>query len=89
MTVRKQIADLLLLREWNAREISQQIGVSEKDVYHHLKHVAQSLGAAKKKLRIAPADCGFVFKERRKVEKPGRCPKCKGQQIRSPRFSAV
>ena len=42
-----------------------------------------------KKLKIKPAQCkkcSFTFKERSKVKKPGRCPKCKSEWIMAPLF---
>jgi len=63
------------------------VGIPEKEVYAHLEHVQRSL---KKDLAITPArckKCGFVFRKRDRLTKPGRCPVCKGQSIEEPMFS--
>jgi predicted Zn-ribbon and HTH transcriptional regulator len=73
----------------NAIEISQEIGIKEKDVYEHLPHVARSVAVQGKNLVILPAcclDCGYVFRDRRRFTRPGRCPKCKGTHIERPAF---
>ena len=66
-TVRQRIIDLLSKDEMNAREISQAIGIKEKEVYAHLHHVARSTAAQRKRLMVRPArclTCGYVFEDR-------------------------
>jgi DNA-directed RNA polymerase specialized sigma subunit len=41
-TKRKQIIDLLSKKEMDARELSQAVGIREKEVYEHLPHIARS-----------------------------------------------
>jgi hypothetical protein len=31
--------------------------------------------------------CGFVFAKREKLKRPGKCPVCRGESIREPRFT--
>jgi predicted Zn-ribbon and HTH transcriptional regulator len=86
-TIRQEIISVLEGNTLSAKEISGLVGISEKDVYAHLEHVERSL---KKDLVITPArckKCGFVFKKRERLTKPGRCPVCKGQSIEEPLFS--
>ena len=43
-----------------------------------------------KKLKINPAycrKCNFVFKERSKISKPSKCPRCKSEWIEAQMFS--
>ena len=88
-TIRQQIAALLTGRALNAREISGQVGISEKEVDGHLPHIARTLAAHGQQLRIHPSRCqicDYVFRERKRFQRPGRCPRCKGSHLVSPRF---
>ena len=88
-TERQIIIDLLNESQLNARELSQRIGIQEKEVVAHLSHIKRSLKAKHKKLVIGPAVCllcGYVFRERRRLTRPGRCPACKKSHIQSPQF---
>ena len=93
-TVRQEITALLEGgqggRPLSAHEISPLAGVSEKEVYGHLEHIRKSLNKSARKLVIAPAECkgcGFVFKKRVRLKKPGRCPVCRSESIGLPLFS--
>ncbi|MEA2084998.1 MAG: ArsR family transcriptional regulator [Thermodesulfobacteriota bacterium] len=89
-TIRRQIIELLQQGPMVVREISQEIGIMEKEVFGHLEHIRFSIKAAGKKLNIDPAvclDCNYSFKDRKRVKHPGRCPKCKSTHIRKPEYS--
>jgi hypothetical protein len=88
-TIRQEIILLLSEAEMSAREISGQVGIPEKEVTAHLAHIARSVASQNKKVVIAPAiclDCKYVFENRRRFTRPGRCPQCKKSHIQSPRF---
>ena len=88
-TIRQKIISLLIYEELSAREISGQVGISEKEVNEHLAHIARSVASQNKRVEITPADCqncGYVFEDRRRFTRPGRCPRCKKSHVRSPRF---
>jgi len=88
-TIRQQIIELLSQSECNAREVSQSLRISEKEVYAHLGHIAKSVISKKKKLIVTPScclDCGYTFADRRRFTKPGRCPRCRGEHIVEPRY---
>lgn len=89
-TVRREIVALLQCDELSAREISAEIGISEKEVPGHLEHIRMMLHGSGSGVRITPASCrkcGFVFKKRERFTRPGKCPVCRGEQIEEPRFS--
>lgn len=91
-TIRQEIINLLSDYEMDARELSQELGVREKEVYEHLAHVARSVKAEKKKLIIHPSrclQCGFAFEDRKRFTRPGRCPKCRQTHLQSPRYRIV
>ena len=88
-TLRQDLIALLEETVCDQRDISQALRISEKDVPDHLAHVRRSLTAAGRTLAIQPAEClacGFVFKERRRFSRPGRCPRCRQTRIAMPRF---
>jgi len=88
-TLRQKIISLLIDEEMNVREISGAVGISEKEVYGHLSHIARSVASQDKKIVITPANClacGFVFEDRKRFTRPGRCPQCKKSHIQSPTF---
>ncbi len=87
-TVRQEITDLLIKDKFSVREISQALRIREKDVIDHLEHIVKSV-SKKGRFCIEPSvcrKCGFVFKERKRLRSPGRCPICKNEAITEPRF---
>lgn len=89
-TVRKEIVSVLEGRTLTAKDISFEVRVSEKDVFGHLAHIQRSLAKQERELVVTPAECvkcGFVFSKRDRLTRPGKCPVCKGSQIREPEFS--
>jgi len=88
-TIRQKIISLLSGAELSAWEISGELGISEKEVYEHLSHIARSVASQNKTVLITPAiclRCGYVFEDRTRFTCPGRCPQCKKSHIQSPTF---
>ncbi len=88
-TIRQQMIALLIDKEMDARELSQTMGIREKEVYEHLPHIARSVAVQKKKLTIQPVrclTCGYVFKDRKRFTPPGRCPRCKKSHLDQPKY---
>jgi len=88
-TIRQKIISLLIEEALSAREISGQVGISEKEVTEHLTHIARSVASQNQRVVMTPADCqscGYVFEDRKRFTRPGRCPRCKKSHVRSPRF---
>ena len=91
-TIRQELINLLSQYELDARELSQELGIREKEVYDHLAHVARSVKAEKKKLIVHPSrclQCGFVFKDRKRLTRPSRCPKCRRSHLLNPRYQIL
>ncbi len=87
-TLRQSIIFLLKDQELTAKEISQAVGIREKEVYEHLAHIARSK-IPEGKFLVQPAvcrKCGFVFKKRDRLTPPSRCFLCRGESITPPRF---
>ncbi len=90
-TIRQEIMTLLSEGEYGAKNISKIIRISEKEVYEHLEHIGRSLKSQNMRLKITPAlclECGFKFAGRNRFTSPGKCPKCKGEHIQDPEYSA-
>ena len=88
-TIRRQIIELLDETEMDAREISRAVKIKEKEVYEHLPHIARSLAATGSKLTIRPSEClkcGYIFKDRRRFTRPGRCPRCRDSHLINPSY---
>jgi predicted Zn-ribbon and HTH transcriptional regulator len=88
-TTRQQMIVLLSENDMSARDLSQAIGIREKEVYEHLPHIARSLEAHRKKVIIRPSTCltcGYVFKDRRRFTRPSRCPRCKKSHLQEPLY---
>lgn len=89
-TIRHEIIALLTDQTLSAKDISAEVHIPEKDVYGHLEHIERSMHATGHHLTVIPAECekcGFVFKKRERLKKPGRCPVCKEEKIQEPLFS--
>ena len=91
-TSRRAIIAVLEEEERSARDLSSEIGISEKEVYSHLEHIRKTMSATGRHLAVTPAECkkcGFVFAKRERLKKPGKCPVCRGESIHEPLFSIV
>ena len=85
-TIRQQIIELLGTDRFTARDLSQAVSITEKEVMAHLQHIERSVRYQGKKLVEAPhqcLSCGFVFDRRNRFSRPGRCPKCRNSHIRT------
>jgi predicted Zn-ribbon and HTH transcriptional regulator len=86
-TIRQEITDLLNDDEMDARQLSRAVGIKEKEVYEHLAHISRSLTARGGKIAMRPSEClkcGYVFKDRRRFTRPGRCPRCRESHLTNP-----
>jgi len=91
LTSRQAIRELLQEGPASSLEISQRLSLPEKEVLEHLEHLARSPGPGYR-LQLTPAvckKCGFAFKKRERLTTPSRCPLCRNESIRRPRFALV
>ncbi len=89
MTTREQLAEALRRAPGTARDLSREVGLPERDVAEHLGHLARSLQARGERLSVEPAACiacGFVFRGRERLTRPGACPRCRSTRIDPPVF---
>lgn len=88
-TVRQRIISILEDQRLSARDLSAEAGVSEKEVYEHLRHIQKTADKKDFALLIDPPECkrcGFSFKKREKLKRPGKCPVCRKESITEPLF---
>jgi predicted Zn-ribbon and HTH transcriptional regulator len=88
-TLRRHMMALLREQELDARDLAQALGLTEKEVYEHLAHVERSVESAGGRFILTPSECllcGYVFEDRRRLTRPGRCPKCRRSKIMNPSF---
>lgn len=86
-TLRREIVSVLSEETMTAREISERVGIQERDVVDHLEHIRAALHG---RLVVTPAvcmGCGFSFTKRERLKGPGRCPVCRSEHIAEPSFS--
>ena len=89
-TLRERLLEALHHGPSTARELGQEVGLSERDVIPHLEHLQRSLSARGQRLVVVPAEClgcGFRFEERGRLDRPSRCPSCRSERIRRPTFA--
>jgi len=73
-------------------QIARELGLEPSEagsVYEDLEHVARSLRSSGMSLLMEPPtcrSCGYVFKDLKRLRKPSKCPRCKGERISPPRF---
>ena len=88
-TIRKSIIDLIEVESLSSKEISGYVRISEKEVYEHLGHIQKTMSHKNRKVGMtAPRckQCGFKFKKRDRMKKPGKCPICRNESIEEATF---
>ena len=90
-TPRQRIRDLLTITPLTARRIAEVVGIPERQVEEHLRHIVQSVTRDQRvRFVLEPAACkacDFIFRERHRITRPSRCPKCRSEAISEPRYS--
>lgn len=71
-------------------QLANHFGVIIPEIVEDMVHIKETAKAKNKKFIINPAvcnHCGFSFKDRNKLKKPSKCPKCKSEDISEPVFA--
>jgi len=87
MTRREEIEKILLKEEKSAHQLANMFQTELKEILEDLAHI--ELSVKPKKIVITPArckKCGFLFKERSKIKKPSKCPRCRSEWIQAQLF---
>jgi predicted Zn-ribbon and HTH transcriptional regulator len=90
-TPRQRIMDLLTISPMSSRRLAEVVGITERQVEEHLRHIAKSAARERSThFAIEPSECqgcGFVFRDRSRLTRPSRCPRCRSEAITAPRYS--
>lgn len=89
-TVRQRMIGLLTGSRLSSYQLAQLLGIPERQVEDHLTHVVKTVAREReKRFILEPSrcqDCGFLFRDRTKLTRPGRCPRCRSEGITAPRY---
>lgn len=89
-TPRQRMTELLIGARLATHQLAQMLGIPERQVEDHLEHVVKSIARDKtRRFILEPSrcqDCGFVFRDRRRLTRPSRCPACRSEDITAPRY---
>ncbi|MEM0021115.1 MAG: HTH domain-containing protein [Fervidicoccaceae archaeon] len=97
LTRREKIYRILVEAEkpLTAEEIAKILGLSGREVnsiHTDLEHVMRSVrkrSGNSEIVEMIPArclTCGYTFRDREKVKRPSKCPKCNSERIEGPWF---
>lgn len=89
-TPRRRIIELLTGTLLSSHQLAQLLGIPERQVEDHLAHIVKTLSRdPARTFLLEPSecqDCTYVFRERTRLTRPSRCPRCRSEAITSPRF---
>ena len=90
-TPRQQVKDLLMATPLSSRQLAKIVGITEREVEDHIVHIIKSV-ARDRSLRFIqePCECRrceFAFRDRSKITRPSRCPRCHSEDITEPQYS--
>ncbi len=89
-TPRQRIVELLSGRRFSSHQLAQLLGIPERQVEDHLTHVVKTVARdPAHRFILEPSacpDCGFVFRDRTRLTRPSRCPRCRGEGINAPHY---
>jgi hypothetical protein len=90
-TSRQKVRDLLMAAPMSSLQLAKIVGISEREVEGHIGHIITSVARDRSlRFKIEPCECrrcGFTFRERKKITRPSRCPRCRSEDISEPQFS--
>jgi predicted Zn-ribbon and HTH transcriptional regulator len=82
--------EMLTASLYSARQLANFLGLPERQIEDHLVHIVRSLKRDQtRRFCLEPAacrDCDFVFRDRARLTRPSRCPRCRSESIAPPRY---
>ena len=81
MTRREEIISILEKEKKSAQDLANYYKVELFEIIGDLEHIKKTV---KNRFKIFPAQCkmcGFIFKERSRLKRPSRCPRCRHERI--------
>ena len=90
LTIRQLIMQRITSALYSSRQLAELVGVPEREVEDHLTHITKSVARDRtRQFVLEPSrcrDCGFVFRDRTRLTRPSRCPRCRSEAISPPRY---
>jgi predicted Zn-ribbon and HTH transcriptional regulator len=90
LTPRQYLMQILTGTVRSAQELARLLAMPERQVEEHLAHIVRSLAHdPARRFFMEPArcqQCGFIFRERRRLTCPSRCPTCRSEAICPARY---
>jgi transcriptional regulator len=89
-TPRQYLMHMLTGTVRSAYELARLLAMPEREIEEHLTHILRSLAKdPARRFIMEPArcqQCGFVFRNRRRLTCPSRCPTCRSEAICPARY---
>jgi predicted Zn-ribbon and HTH transcriptional regulator len=90
-TPRQHVKDLLMATPLSSRQLAKIVGITEREVEDHITHIIKSVARDRSlRFNLEPCECrhcGFAFRDRSKITRPSRCPRCHSEDITEPQYS--
>ncbi len=90
LTIRQLIMQSITGTLYSSRQLAELVGVPERQVEDHLTHITKSVARDRtRRFVLEPSrcrNCGFVFRDRTRLTRPSRCPRCRSEAISPPRY---
>lgn len=90
LTTRQRIMQLIAGTLRSSRELAELVGAPERQIEEHLAHIVRTVARERtRRFVLAPSacqDCDFVFRDRTRLTRPSRCPRCRSEAISAPRY---
>jgi hypothetical protein len=90
LTIRQQILREITGTLRSSRQLAELIRIPERDIEDHLTHLVRSVSRDRTRRFVmdpsACQSCSYVFRERTRLRRPSRCPRCRSEDISPPRF---
>ena len=89
-TPRQYLMQLLAGMSRSSYELAALLGLPERQIEEHLRHIVRTLARDQtRRFILEPSicqGCHYVFRERTRLTRPSRCPRCRNEAISAPRF---
>ena len=89
-TSRQRLIELLTGTLLSSHQLAQLLGIPERQVEDHLVHIVKTIARdPTRTFLLDPSecqDCAFAFRDRTRLTRPSRCPRCRSEAITSPRY---
>ncbi|WP_447985181.1 transcriptional regulator [Nitrospira sp. Nam74] len=89
-TPRQYLMQLLAGISRSSYELAVLLGLPERQIEEHLRHIVRTLAHDQtRRFILEPSicqSCHYVFRERTRLTRPSRCPRCRNEAISAPRF---